>query len=1107
MGYLNRVRIVNDALSVFVAPFDVTLDEIDFSPLGEVKIEGLSLSPKNSSSTHPLATIPEIHLTYDFGELRKNKKIKNLQLKQPELFFDQLHLDALANKSGSSEAATFDLSTLAIFTESLSVTNGIVEIDLEGLPHIKTGWDFESPPLEFDDDHLTLNPIVLTLNEVEVKNLGNFGGATATVRVSRDLNTIDVTSITIDGTHLEITPEFLSRFAKKSETNKPDSTGSIPPPNPVELRLRQLVVGASSIRATGFDGGNDFPAFPDVSFDTQFDGEDLLLSNNSWSSSTPINLTVKNLAIGEGKAALISIDSLDFFAESATALIHEREVSRIDITGLDAIASDNSLAGFITPNSPTGQAKESSSDTPWKIKHLEIADGSLILADLTINKSTSPRIESHFDAQLNDLHFGPDGFESDGNQTIQLEQTRITAPGLTAADEPLVEINRSEFKGRWSEFNFDNTIRQITLQGPSINLTDNTLGEWLHPLEMPAQTGPVNRPTYKVENLKVTGGKLTADSKFARGKVPKIYSDFNITTLSGEDTPPYSYRLALQSFRLRNHPVFFEFEGPPAPPSLSSEAFPSLGFSPVAEEDVATIREIEVLATAEDLQRTRSIERIKLTGAMLRIGEGLKSIVDTSTVSVSENTSPPPTGSDPIKNADAPPPQPAWMVEMIELTQSQVRFETLIPQVEGLEFAIETRLEKVPFSAEGILSQDTLQKVELANIEIKDPYNSFITVAELPTIFVEFSLAGIAQQQVKKIDLINPSLYVGQGLFWWIDYQRNFRAQNEGASIGLEEGGPITGTPPTEIPIPPETALSQPDWVIDTITASAGKIIIAPTGVPIGMVPFPFNATTNMRDGGIELKLNIPGEDYVYEFPDYKVNLYGITGDVEFNVPVQQVNNNIVQTFTLKRAVWKDFEADDLFLTVTFDSEGVYGELGGSAYDGYVNGQFNFYLNDPGKWDAWITGSDFDTGPLTEVIIPDNFLMEGGLSLKIISEGRNKALGKTTGEFAATTPGWFDVTKFDKILEELPPEWTNLQRSLTELGLIALKRFDYDQGTGNLSLQGQEGEMKFLFSGDYGTRELNLHLHDKRNIEKNGETTTVAGPAPEAAARPATAHQ
>ena len=95
------------------------------------------------------------------------------------------------------------------------------------------------------------------------------------------------------------------------------------------------------------------------------------------------------------------------------------------------------------------------------------------------------------------------------------------------------------------------------------------------------------------------------------------------------------------------------------------------------------------------------------------------------------------------------------------------------------------------------------------------------------------------------------------------------------------------------------------------------------------------------------------------------------------------------------------------------------------------------------------------------------------------------------------------------MLEKLPPEWNSLQTSLTELSLIALKRFDYDKGTGSLYLLNREGSLKMHFAGPYGTRALNLQVHDQRNTNDTtaARPETAAppepdAPLPEASARP-----
>ncbi|MEO0416878.1 MAG: hypothetical protein AAF226_18215, partial [Verrucomicrobiota bacterium] len=381
----------------------------------------------------------------------------------------------------------------------------------------------------------------------------------------------------------------------------------------------------------------------------------------------------------------------------------------------------------------------------------------------------------------------------------------------------------------------------------------------------------------------------------------------------------------------------------------------------------------------------------------------------------------------------APMQAPVWMIGELELAESQVRFESLIQGLEGLEFDIMTKMKNVPLTMNAIALQEELQKVELANIVVRDPYEPALIIMELPTIFVEFSLAGLAEQRIDKINLITPTLNVGESLFRWVDYQRNFRQKNEGASVG------IAG----------QADQQSPDWTISTIEATSGQIVIAPTGIPIASIPFPFNAKTSLQDNVFDLKLEIPQENSVYTFSDFSLDLSGLEGKVEFNVPIPEENNNLVQTFTLDRATWKKLSADDIYLSVTFDQEGIYGEFGGEAYGGYAEGGFNFYLKDLGKWDAWVSGTELDTGAVTQLLVKNNFLMEGKLNIEATSEGRNTAVGLTEGTIKTATPGWIDITKLNNVMENLPEEWNTLKKSLTKIAVEGLKRFDYDTGEGN----------------------------------------------------------
>lgn len=1067
--YLNRAKIVNDALGLFVAPFDVSVEKIDLYPLGEVSIEDFQLSPKGSNLEEPTLAVPEIKLTYDFQALRQNRQLKSVRFDKPVIRLTDETLGALAgNKAAPADPpAPIDFAKFAVFTESLSLSNGELFLDLDGLPEMVGNWSVETPAFDFDEAGRLVTAIDISLTGLELGKAprsGTIDTLSTGLILNRDLSRFEIPSLQLSGIDARISPEWFEKETKSAPMELPDQTGSDPTPNPVEWLIRSIELGASTFSITGFDGSGDFPALPDMAFDMSFSLSELRYAAGKMTTPDPVSIDLTDIAIGSSESQLASADLLRFEGESIQRLLDEQTFSLIQLDGLEVVMTDETLERCRTGSADAPSSGPSEPGLPWVIDELMLNDGSFIMRDASFGDTEAPHLETAIAGTLRDLRFGgEDGFTSNELAEIRLSRTRLWAPEIAAGADPLIVVDRAEIAGVWSEFNFDNRLKRLALRGPKIDFTDETLGGWLRMGDSPKEAaGPVNRPVYKIADLEVTDGKLVADSQFAAGKVPKIYADFSINTDKEPGAVPYDYQVQIEKFRLRNHSVAAVEPTQPADPTLFPDDAPPLAIPGVNEGEVLTVRKIELSATAEALQRTRKIEKVKVTGAILRVGEGLKAIADSGADAEGdqEMPAPPPPG-------EAASELPTWMLQEVEITQSQVRFEALIPQISGLEFAIETKLTDIPLSPDGLLAQEKLQKVELAGIEIKDPYNSFITVAFLPTIFVEFSLAGLANQEIEKIDLIGPALHVGQGLFWWIDYQRKFREQNEGASVGLNEGGPIE---------------NSPDWEIKTINATAGKIVIAPTGIPIGMVPFPFNATTNMQDGRIELKLNIPDEEgYVYKFPDYEVNLYGLTGNIEFNVPIQQVSNNIVQVFELDRFVWKDYEADNLYLSVTFDENGVYGELGGEAYGGYAEGGFNFYLNDPGKWDAWVAGTEMDTRPITQVLVPDNFEMEGLVSLKLISEGRDKVLGESSGEIQTVGPGWFDVTKFDAILENLPEDWSSLQRSLTKLGLIALKRFDYDRGAGSLYLVGQEGNLDLRFAGPYGTRELNLHLHDNRN--------------------------
>ncbi|MCB1228693.1 MAG: hypothetical protein KDN19_00410 [Verrucomicrobiae bacterium] len=935
-------------------------------------------------------------------------------------------------------------------------------------------------------------------------------------------------------------------------------------------RVFEVLVGAfridgAEISIRGFEGDRSSRHLPDFEFSPSLDWRDLRIAGGRFSSSDPLTLSLADIRLdghegGRGdQPPTLSLEKLALKFEP-TALYERRRLESIELDSPRLHLTPDSLARFSSGKSGETESSEyaapgttENAESSWEIGFLSVTDGKLDASGWRWDERNIPAASADWETRLTEL--SPRSFATSGTdevsadmptQQFAIANLRVDDNAMPEKDSTsIAEIGKIEGRFRFPELLGKHRMDFLRVERPVLDLTDERLPDWVSDfsakdsdsktLEETAE-GDSEKPTeapvpFVIGDATIIDGALRLDTGAFGGRIPKLQGRFSLETLPAENTDPADndprYHFEFGQLRVRSQQgealpgsavaekdakaaveplggLFPQDPDPTAPadgPALVDEAGRA---GAIRERDVAFVRELTVEFDAAGVQRDRRVEKIEVRGGEFQIGKGLREMVDGGEAVEDEADKaaepPKPDGGQAANTKESDPLDRTgeWTVGEFVVTESQVRFESLIPQIEGLEFAIETRLHDIPLSQGGLLAQDRKQKVELAGIEVRDPYDSFITVAFLPTIFVEFSFAGLVNQRIDKIDLISPSIYVRQGLFWWIDYQRNYRKQNEGVGFGVDgTTAPVAYADPDE---------AGTDWEIREINAHFGKIVIAPTGRPIGIVPFPFNASTNMEKGEISLKLQIPREQqYVYEFPDLKLALFGLEGDIEFNVPIKQEDNNLVQTFTLERAVWKQYEVEKLYLTVTYDSDGIYGKFGGEAYDGYAEGQFNVYLNDVGRWDAWLAGTTFQMGPVTTVVAPDNFVMDGKVNAKLVSEGRGLVFGETWGEIDTLSPGRIDFTKLNEVIQDLPDDWSQLKRSATRLCLDTLKQFDYQTGKGDLYFVNRDGWLRLDLEGESGSRKLELYAHDWRaadagsaDREENPVTPSVATSEPEA---------
>ncbi|HSJ02364.1 MAG TPA: hypothetical protein VK956_07915, partial [Verrucomicrobium sp.] len=522
-------------------------------------------------------------------------------------------------------------------------------------------------------------------------------------------------------------------------------------------------------------------------------------------------------------------------------------------------------------------------------------------------------------------------------------------------------------------------------------------------------------------------------------------------------------------------------------PTLSRLPFP-----------VAQASSFEAVVKLPQVWQERRLEELKLTGATVDASEALLGLFEKEpTADLIE---------EPAKPATPKPKSPAvkderpWHVGKMEVGESSVTISNLVPGLSSVKFGVEFKAEDAPLTPEGLSTNVAPQRIELANLRVPSPYEPLRSVAELDSIFLSFTLGGLMRKEIDKVEIVSPTLYVGEDLFWYVDYYRKYVMEGAkpamNAPMVVANDDPALDLAAAEAVQEAEPPTSQAAWSIKTLQVHGGKLVVAPKGIPLKGFrdPFPFNINTQVTRGTLEAELDIP--QGTYEIPTLDLQLVGMKGHVKFNLPMKQRDNNLVETFEVDSIRWKGLLTGKAFLSVTYDSAGIYAQFGAEAYEGYVNGQANVYLDDSFHWDGWIGGKKVQTHELTKVLCPGYFILDGKVEATLVAQGSKDELYQADGSFKNHSPGKFTIKALTGLIDDLPKEWALLQRKLTQIGLETLRDFEYDQAEAKCRFYGREGNGTVRFSGPNGSRNFDINVYDHRwTTDKpeagNAETPTA----------------
>ncbi len=640
-----------------------------------------------------------------------------------------------------------------------------------------------------------------------------------------------------------------------------------------------------------------------------------------------------------------------------------------------------------------------------------------------------------WNAKLAALDFSPEGVRSPLPQRVEVTDLALAwnPSGAKVKPPPFALLKSAEIAlvpDRWRESWWVDTLK---LAGLNLDFTPEN-GPWFDKAvaEPPKPPSKEPQPWQRV----VFGELSVTDATFAMAmqlaQRMEASARFDITTKESKQ------RLQVQDVHVRV-------------PKMAN--LPVLG-----------LESIETVMSLPEMWSQRRVESLQVRGGQVLAGDALMTLFSGRAAMVEEKA-----GAVSAR----------WTAGKVDVAGLGVTILNIAPGLPPVRFDVSFAANETPLDLDGLAENVEPQRIVLTRLRIPSPYEPLRTVAEMDVIHVNYTLDGLLHRRIDRVEIISPLLYVGEDLFWYVENYRNY-IKGEAPKADTSVGPPA--------PQPPVA----PGWRVDTLAVSDGRLLLAPKGVPLAGFgrPFPFSFTSKLESGQLDAVFDIPSDNYTLK--DQKLEFRGMKGQVHFNLPIKDRNNNLTETFKLDQLRWKDLHVENAYLSVTYDVNGIYGQFGGQAYGGYLNGAFDVYLDEVYTWDGWVTGTRVDLGPVTRALFPNYLLLQGAAEVKVVATGNMHELYQGDAEFRNHTRGKLSIEALNDAIRELPPVTRgDVSQQIRRIGLETLRDFEYDKIDGKARFYGREGQGHLRFTGPQGLRNIDVNVYDHRWKEEPRKSETA----------------
>jgi hypothetical protein len=346
---------------------------------------------------------------------------------------------------------------------------------------------------------------------------------------------------------------------------------------------------------------------------------------------------------------------------------------------------------------------------------------------------------------------------------------------------------------------------------------------------------------------------------------------------------------------------------------------------------------------------------------------------------------------------------------------------------------------------------------EIENVNIVSPFDPVARVLAFPLIRVRFTYTELWHHQIRAIDLIRPTMFLGEDLFWFTDQFKKERSS---------------------LPMQGVTA----PWEVGHLEVQYGRLAVNAFGQPVVNFPFFFDTEVdNIRLDQLDkisarstIKIRRLDQDY----PDYKVRLLGLTGQLYFSLPpTDEKANNVVNTIAIDAFYWNEIPVLKVNSTVTFDPNGIYGKINGACEGGQLAGNFEFYYSKGFTWNVDLFADKVNCQPVAEKVAGKYFNLTGELDGKISIQGHATEIQNCQALFTLPHPGLLEIKSIDSLLSKMPGKVTLLKDQVTKIAAKTLSSYPYVSGRLKIDYKPDSGIGTLRLDSPNGLRQFDVYWH------------------------------